>query len=110
MNETSSGFDGAMLLQALLENASDCIFVKDSSLKYAMVSSSMATLLGMKRAEIIGKTDDMLFGPIAAEQIRREDMRVLTGETVRSISEIPAQDSVHSFETIKYLYGKLPGK
>ncbi len=102
MNGTSNGFDGAIILQALLEKASDCIFLKDSSLKYAMASSSMATLFGMDREDIIGKTDDILFGSVAAEQLRQEDLRVLTGETVSSFSKKPAHGTIHSFETIKF--------
>lgn len=45
------------LFRAVVESARDCIFIKDSLLKYVMVNKCTAELFGVEREEIIGKSD-----------------------------------------------------
>jgi PAS domain S-box-containing protein len=70
------------LFRSIFDSARDWIFVKDRSLRYTLVNPCMARLiepLGMDPAQI---TDEALFGPQAANQIREVDDKVLGGEVV----------------------------
>ena len=69
-------------LRALFEAAPDCIFIKDCELKYVQVNEATARLFVRPASELIGRTDDELFGPEAAAHIREVDNRVLAGETI----------------------------
>ncbi|MBI5572907.1 MAG: sigma 54-interacting transcriptional regulator [Desulfomonile tiedjei] len=70
------------LFQAIFESARDSIFVKDRSLRYTLVNSDMAHLLGRPVTELVGLTDEEIFGQEAAEHLEKVDSRVLTGESV----------------------------
>ncbi len=68
--------------RGLLERVSDSVFVKDRSRRYTQVNSAMERLFGMSAAQMVGRTDDELFGEDASRYVREVDSRVLAGETV----------------------------
>ncbi len=68
--------------RAIFETAKDCVFLKDTSLKYTLVNPAMATLLDLPESEILGKTDSDLFGTSVGEHLRSLDKRILNGEVV----------------------------
>jgi PAS domain S-box-containing protein len=68
--------------RAILETATDCIFIKDKSFLYTFVNPWMESLLGLTAADIIGKDDEFLYGKQAAEHLRGVDTRVLAGEVI----------------------------
>ncbi|MFH0824501.1 MAG: response regulator, partial [Pseudomonadota bacterium] len=82
-------------LRAIFEAAQDCIFVQDCDLRYTHVNPFMAGLLESTVSELIGKTDDDVFGEEAGKHYREIGSRVLLGETVeeertRLLNGIPA--------------------
>lgn len=76
LHETAERFRG------IFEGARDCIFVKDSSLRYTQVNQYFADLLALPKTEIMGRTDAELFGKASAEILQEADLRVLSGESV----------------------------
>ncbi len=68
--------------RALFDTAEDLVFVKDRWLRYTHVNPAMLKLIGVSLAEVIGKTDEELFGRREAEHSREVEQRVLLGQTV----------------------------
>jgi PAS domain S-box-containing protein len=68
--------------RALFENAHDCIFMKDSERKYTDVNPAMAELFDIAAPDLMGKTDEALFGEPAARHLKDVDSRVLLGESI----------------------------
>ncbi len=68
--------------RAIFETAQDCIYVKDSSLRYRHVNPAMEILFQLRNSEMIGKTDHELFGKEIGRRLRETDSRVLQGESI----------------------------
>jgi PAS domain S-box-containing protein len=68
--------------QGIFDSARDCIFVKDSTLRYTQVNPYFAGLLEIPESQIVGRTDAELFGKDSTEILAEVDQRVLKGETV----------------------------
>ncbi|HOM30077.1 MAG TPA: PAS domain S-box protein [Deltaproteobacteria bacterium] len=68
------------LFRAVFESARDCIFLKDTSLRYTYVNPCMERALKVSSRDIVGRTDGDVFGPRAAALSEPMDKRVLAGE------------------------------
>jgi two-component system, NtrC family, response regulator AtoC len=68
--------------RALFDTAEDLVFVKDRLLRYTHINPAMLKLIGVSLSEVIGKTDEELFGPREAEHSQEVEQRVLAGQTV----------------------------
>jgi PAS domain S-box-containing protein len=68
--------------RAVIESAEDLIYIKDSELRYTHVNPAMLSLLGTDKAQVIGRTDEELFGEAEARRAREQDQRALQGHTV----------------------------
>ena len=66
----------------IFESARDCIFVKDSSLKYTHVNPAFVKMIGLPESDIVGSSDADLYEKDAAEILQEVDRRVLTGQSV----------------------------
>lgn len=69
-------------MRAIFEAATECIFIKNRSLKYTLVNPYMANLLELPASDIAGRVDEELFGQEAGQHLRQVDQRVLAGETI----------------------------
>jgi PAS domain S-box-containing protein len=70
-----------MLLDSLIEGATDAIFIKDIQGRYLVANSEVAKIVGKPVGEIIGQNDSALFSEHEAEAIRAIDLNVMeTGE------------------------------
>jgi len=67
------------LLNAVLEGMSDVVYAKDLKGRYLLVNSSGATLMGKTIGQIIGKTDQELFGNQQHPLFVQGDAEVLRG-------------------------------
>jgi PAS domain S-box-containing protein len=67
--------------RAIFESAQDCIYLKDRSLRYTLVNPYMESFLGLGASDIIGRTDEDLFGPLAGRIVCEQEYSVLKGET-----------------------------
>jgi len=87
--------------RAIFETAQDSIFIKDRSLRYIQANPAMEKLLGAPASELLGRTDDELFGEAAGAHIRDVDLRVLGGEIIEDTDAKPVDGVSRTFHTIK---------
>jgi two-component system, NtrC family, response regulator AtoC len=81
-------------LRTVFEAARDCLYIKDTLLRYTHANPHFVKILGLPESDILGLTDAALFGKDAAQILREIDTRVLHGETIeqehtRHIKGIP---------------------
>ncbi len=88
-------------VRAVFETVPDCIFIKDHDLKYVQVNPAFERLFGMPAEDLIGRTDDDLFGKEAASRIREVDKRVLGGEVVVEETTKPVRGIPRTFHVVK---------
>ncbi len=87
--------------RAIFETAQDSIFIKDRSFRYTQVNPAMEKLFGAPVSELIGRTDNELFGEEAGVHIRDVDSRVLGGEIIDETDNKPVDGVPRTFHTIK---------
>ncbi len=76
------------VLDALMENTTDSIYIKDRQFRLCRVSHKMTKSLGLSPAEIYGKTDIELFGEELGNRTKLDDLQVIkTGKPVMGIIE-----------------------
>ncbi|MFQ6091845.1 MAG: PAS domain S-box protein, partial [bacterium] len=87
--------------RAIFETAQDSIFIKDCSLRYTEVNPAMERLFELPAEELIGKTDEDLFGKEAASHIRQDDLRVLKGDILNIEHRKPVGGVPKTFHVVK---------
>jgi diguanylate cyclase (GGDEF)-like protein/PAS domain S-box-containing protein len=77
-------FEDSWILNTLMENTGDSIYIKDRECRLRRVSRKMALSLGVSDpSEIYGKTDIELFGKEFGEITRQDDLQVMgTGKPI----------------------------
>jgi diguanylate cyclase (GGDEF)-like protein/PAS domain S-box-containing protein len=97
----------AFLLHALMTSTVDSIYFKDRQCRLLRVSRKMALDLGFSDpAELIGKTDDELFGETFGEGTRLDDLRVM--DSGRPIVGLIESRQLDTGQTNWTLTSKLP--
>jgi diguanylate cyclase (GGDEF)-like protein/PAS domain S-box-containing protein len=81
--------EDSWILNALLENTADSIYVKDRQCRLWLISKKMTFSLKISdRSEAYGKTDIELFGKELGERTMQDDLRVMeTGEPIIGLIE-----------------------
>lgn len=69
-------------VRALFEAVEDCVFVQDRDLRYTLVNPAMERLLDRPASEILGLSDEVLFGEETGRHTRRVSARVLRGQSI----------------------------
>lgn len=68
--------------RAVFESAEDLVFIKDGFLRYTHMNPAMLRLVGLAKREVVGKTDEEIFGSDQARISHQVEYRVLRGQTV----------------------------
>ncbi|HEU4730701.1 MAG TPA: PAS domain-containing protein, partial [Kofleriaceae bacterium] len=91
------------LLDAIIENIPDMVFVKDAA-RLAFVRCNRATeeLIGLSRAELLGKTDHDLFPSSEADFFTAKDREALVSGSLVDIPEEP----IHTRHGVRWLHTK----
>jgi PAS domain S-box-containing protein len=87
--------------RVIFDSAEDWIFIKDYSLRYTHVNSSMLRLLKRTSEQIIGKTDDEVMGMEEGKLSREVEDRVLRGQTVEMEHTTKFGGSVVTWDLIR---------
>jgi len=87
--------------RAIFETAQDSIFIKDRDLTYSLVNPSMERLFGVPASQLVGKSDEELFGDDAGAHIREVDSCVLRGEIIDEEDTKPVSSVPTTFHVIK---------
>ncbi|HEV8482628.1 MAG TPA: PAS domain S-box protein, partial [Blastocatellia bacterium] len=76
------------MLWAVVEGATDAVFVKDLRGCYLMINQAGAQFLGKSVLEVLGKDDMNLFPAVEAEQIMADDRVIMESGTGRTFEEV----------------------
>jgi len=91
------------LLDAIVENIPDMVFVKDADkLAFVRLNRAGEQLIGVSRAELIGKTDFDLFPTSEAEFFVAKDRETLASGALVEITEEP----IHTTGGMRWLHTK----
>ena len=98
-------------LRTVLEATDDTVFAKDLRGRYVVANPATPAALGRPLAEIVGRTDDELFPPALAAELRANDARVLAeGTTVRAEESTVVGGEPRTFLSTKSVYRDALGR
>ena len=98
-------------LQAILDNSTAIIYLKDREGKYLLVNRKFEQLFGVKGSEVIGKTDRDLFPAYMADAFRANDRRVLKeGRSLETEEVAPGDGGDHTYISVKFPLHDSTGK
>ncbi|WP_018258006.1 PAS domain S-box protein [Halomicrobium katesii] len=98
-------------LEAIVQNTTNQIYIKDSDGVYQFVNEATAELFDREPAEILGKRDDELFDSGTIEALISEDRHVLSsGETVTTTTTAEIDGERRTFLDNKYPYRDESGE
>lgn len=90
-------------LQAIMDNTSAVIYLKDAEGRYLLVNSQFERLFHLKKDEMIGRSDYDVFPKQMADSFRSNDQRALESTKPITIEEIaPHDDGLHTYISIKF--------
>lgn len=92
--------DSEERFRALFEQAAECIFIKDTDLRYTHVNPAAIELLDMPSSEIIGRRAEDIFGEEIGRQILERSSRVLAGDTVEYDQVRPIKGTLILFRDV----------
>jgi PAS domain S-box-containing protein len=95
--------DSETRLQAVLDNATAVIYVKDLQSRYILINHRYETLFHLNREEVRGKTDHDLFPKEIADVFRANDESVIASGTALEWEEVaPQEDGLHIYLSVKF--------
>jgi PAS domain S-box-containing protein len=90
------------LLDAIIDNSAAAIYAKDLEGRYLLTNRRFEDLFGLKRGEVLGRTDHTLFAHEIAEEFRATDQRAIASETALTAEElVPLADGLHTYLSVK---------
>ena len=90
------------LLEAIVDNSAAVIYAKDLEGRYLLTNRSYDETFGLKRGEMLGRTDHSLFPPEAAESYRANDRRAIAAQAAITEEETAVVgDRPHTYLSVK---------
>jgi PAS domain S-box-containing protein len=90
-------------LQAILDNTTAVIYVKDPDGRYLLANRQFETLFRVPHEQVVQRTDAELFAPEIAARFRANDQAVLAARVPLEFEEIaPHPDGPHTYLSIKF--------
>jgi PAS domain S-box-containing protein len=90
-------------LDAILDNSSAVIWLKDRKGRYMLVNRRFEEVFDRRREALVGKTDHDVFPSYLADGFRANDRRVLKDRRALEYEEVvPQDDGDHTFITVKF--------
>jgi PAS domain S-box-containing protein len=90
-------------LADLVENSGALVFVKDRDGHYQLINRAWESVTGLRRDQVLGKTDEMLFPAADAELFRHNDLEVMTsGATLEREETLQSPEGPRHFISIKF--------
>jgi PAS domain S-box-containing protein len=98
-------------LQALMDNSTTVIYLKDRNGKYLLVNRQFESLFHVTRQQIAGKTDHDIFPAEQADRFRQNDQRVLAAKQPIHFEEVaPHDDGLHTYVSVKFPFCDATGE
>lgn len=99
------------LLQAILDNSTAVIYIKDLDGKYLLTNRHFDNLFDIAKEQITGKTDGDIFPQDKAAALRENDLKVLESCSPLTLEEIiPQDDGPHTYISLKFPLCNSEGK
>lgn len=99
------------LLQAILDNSTAVIYIKDLDGKYLLTNRHFDNLFDIAKEQITGKTDGDIFPLDSSAALRENDLKVLESSSPLTIEEIiPQDDGPHTYISLKFPLCNSEGK
>lgn len=90
-------------LDAILQNTSAMIWLKDRKGRYLLVNRRFEEVFKVQRDDLVGKTDYDIFPSYLADGFKANDRRVLKDRRPLEIEEeVPQDDGDHTYMTVKF--------
>ena len=90
-------------LQAIMDNTSAIIYVKDSQNRLQMVNRRFREVFNVTAEQIIGKTDADLFPTDIVAKLQANDLQVRrTGQPLEFEEVAPQSDGLHTYLSVKF--------
>ena len=90
------------LLQAVMDGATDAIFLKDTEGTFLIFNQAAASFIARPAAEVLGKTADEVFGATAGKVLRDRELAVLSTGVATTVEEtIVGDGQVRTFLTTR---------
>lgn len=102
---------GLELFQAVVEAATDAMFVKDRRGQYLMINSACARFIGKSVAEVVGKDDSAFFSPETVAAIAQTDRKIMATQSTETHEEVVTlAGNTRMYLTTKAPYRDAAGK
>ncbi|MEG5139752.1 MULTISPECIES: PAS domain-containing protein [unclassified Microcoleus] len=99
------------LLQAILDNSTAVIYIKDVEGKYLLTNRHFDNLFDIAKEQITGKTDGDIFPEDSSAALRENDLKVLESSSPLTLEEIiPQDDGPHTYISLKFPLCNSKGK
>ncbi|MEG4914632.1 PAS domain-containing protein [Microcoleus sp. B7-D4] len=99
------------LLQAILDNSTAVIYIKDVDGKYLLTNRHFDNLFDIAKEQITGKTDGDIFPQDSSAALRENDLKVLESSSPLTLEEIiPQDDGPHTYISLKFPLCNSEGK
>ena len=107
----AAGRTAVRQMQAIMDNASAVIFMKDLDGRYLMINRTYEELFHTSRADMVGKSDEDIFPPEMARAFQENDRQVIAaGKSVQFEEIAPHDDGPHTYLSVKFpLYNSAGG-
>jgi PAS domain S-box-containing protein len=103
--------DNERQLQAIMDNSSAVIFIKDTAGKYLLVNKAFQRIFHFLDTDIAGKTDYDIFPKDIAERLLSNDREVLESRESQQVEEtIPHDDGIHTYISTKFILNDGEGR
>jgi len=91
------------LLQSIINNALDSIYIKDINGKYLLFNDAAEKTFGITEQEVIGKDDSVIFPAVHALMVKEIDQKVIESGVPYTYEDsiITSGGAVRTFHTIK---------
>lgn len=91
------------LLQAVLDNTTAVIYLKDTDGKYILINHQYELLFHVSKEQAVGKTDADLFPLQLANAFRSNDLKVLEVRRPLELEEVAPHDgTLHTYLSLKF--------
>jgi two-component system, cell cycle sensor histidine kinase and response regulator CckA len=75
-------------LSDLIENSGGLVFVKDCEGRYILINHKWEEVTGLRRQDVLGRTDEELFPGSVGRQFRKNDLDVFASGQVKELEEV----------------------
>lgn len=99
------------LLEAVIEDTPNPIFVKDLSRRFVLLNSACARLMGHPRSQLVGRVDSEFLSQEQARHIESVDHHVMTtGETIVAEEPVTKDGQTRTFLSTKSPFRNTQGR